>query len=256
MLPTTATSVPLGRAHYQRPGPFSVRRREGERPGGRSDLARDGLPGGEDVRTVVDEQAEPEADRAAGGGSQSLLKLQLVPQRDAVATQWGDFGFQPGPAVVDRAAVQNGQAKAPPLVEAQRVDVVIGGDEPQAGTASLRCQPLNRLDEGGADPSQLSGGVEGEDLALLAAAVQHVDEHAHQPAVLLVLSDERRVVQGVDERTEAGHPGVVTLGKEGLDGWTVGVLPRADRHPITLLLRHPPGQQLGRLWWGLAVTLG
>jgi hypothetical protein len=170
--------------------------------------------------------------------SQSLLELDLVPQRDAVAPYWGDFGLQLGSAVVDRAAVQGGQAKAPPLIEAQRVDVVVGSDEPQAGAALLGRQPLNRLDEGGADPTPPLRGVEGEDLALLAVAVQHVGEHAHQAAVLLVLSDERWVVQGVDERIEAGHPRVVTLGKEGLDGWTVGELPRADCHPITLLPRH------------------
>jgi hypothetical protein len=164
--------------------------------------------------------------------SQLLVEFHLVAQRDVEVAHHGDLRLQPSPTVLHRAGVQGGKAKAPPLVEAQAVQVVVGGDQPQPPTALLGRQPLDRLNQGGAHPPPLLGGVEGEDLALV--AIHDVGEHAQQ-APILGLGEEGWVVEGVDQLAAAGRAGVVVLGEEGVDGRPVGGVAGSDLHRGDLL---------------------
>ncbi len=121
------------------------------------------------------------------------------------------------------------QAEAAALVETQRIDVVISGNDPQAG-ASLPCgQMPDRLDQGGPRPVPLLAGVEGEDLALLPVLPRHVREHAEQPPPG-GLGDKRRMIQRAGQLSQAGHPETVVAGKELLGRSLVGGLPRTDLH--------------------------
>jgi hypothetical protein len=166
--------------------------------------------------------------------SQLLVEFHLVAQRDVEVAHHGDLRLQPSPTVLHRAGVQGGKAKAPPLVEAQAVQAVVGGDQPQPPTALLGRQPLDRLNQGGAHPPPLLGGVEGEDLALV--AIHDVGEHAQQ-APILGLGEEGWVVEGVDQLAAACRAGVVVLGEEGVDGRPVGGVAGSDPHRGDLLNR-------------------
>ena len=59
------------------------------------------------------------------------------------------------------------QAEATALVETQRINVIVGGDHPQAGAPLPPGQVPGRLDQGGPRPVPLLARVEGENLALL-----------------------------------------------------------------------------------------
>ena len=93
-------------------------------------------------------------------------RLELVAQRDPVVADRRDLGLQRRPALVDRARVQRGEAEPAALVEAQRVDVVVGGDQPQARAARRDGGVPHRREERGARAAPRPAGVQGEHLAL------------------------------------------------------------------------------------------
>ena len=65
---------------------------------------------------------------------ESQGEVDLVVQRDAVVAGPRDLGLLlPGP--VDRARPQLGEPEPAALVEAERVDVVVGGGEPDLAAA-------------------------------------------------------------------------------------------------------------------------
>jgi hypothetical protein len=75
--------------------------------------------------------------------------------------------------------------------------------------------------------------VQGEDLALLPVLPRHVREHAQQmPAGGLY--DKRRMIQGMDQFPQPGHPETVVPGKKRLGRSLVGGLPRTDLHRINV----------------------
>jgi hypothetical protein len=56
--------------------------------------------------------------------------------------------------------VDRNEAKTALLVEAQRRQVVVGRNEPQAAATGVTRRPLDRLDQGPADPASLLEAVE------------------------------------------------------------------------------------------------
>ena len=73
-------------------------------------------------------------------------------------------------------------------------------------------------------------GVQGENLALLSVAPWHVGEHAQQLPTRC-LGDERRMVQGMDQFSQAGRPQAVVPGQERLGRRLVGGLPADGPSP-------------------------
>ncbi|GAA2590393.1 hypothetical protein GCM10010399_20540 [Dactylosporangium fulvum] len=69
--------------------------------------------------------------------------------------------MQPGP--LDRARVGTGDAHAAALVEAQRVEVVVGGDEPHTAHAGPHGNLASRLEQRGADTLATRRCVDSDD---------------------------------------------------------------------------------------------
>ena len=117
--------------------------------------------------------------------SRLLFELDLIAQRDPVGAHRRDLRLEAGTAAINSTAMHPHQAEAAALVEAQRVNVVIGGNDPQAGAPLPPGQLPGRLDQGGPRPVPLLVRVQGEDLALPPVLSRHVREHAQQrpPAV-------------------------------------------------------------------------
>lgn len=88
-------------------------------------------------------------------------------QRDPVVAHERDLGLQAGPAVLNGTVMHARQAGAAALVKAQRISIVIGGNDPQARAPVLHRQLPGRLDQRGPYPVPLAGSVQGQDLALL-----------------------------------------------------------------------------------------
>ncbi len=78
---------------------------------------------------------------------QPHLKLDLVAQGDAVPADEGDLRLEAALGV-QGIGVDGDEAEAAFLVEVQSLHVVIGGDEPEARTASPQCSTLHGGDEG------------------------------------------------------------------------------------------------------------
>jgi hypothetical protein len=119
--------------------------------------------------------------------------------------------------------------------------VVIGGDKPQAGRPAARRPSLGRLDQSGAGAPPLLGGVQRQDLALPAGLVRYVREHAQQ-APIVVRGHECRVIERIDDLTQAGHPGAVIAGEERPHGRSVGAFARSHFHPGSLTAGDLPGR--------------
>src|SRR5207302_8065170 len=71
-------------------------------------------------------------DRRGSLAIQEQYELQLVPDRDPVVTELGDLRLDRGPDLVVEPRTKRRQAHPPALVKAQRVQVVVGGDQPEA----------------------------------------------------------------------------------------------------------------------------
>ena len=158
-----------------------------------------------------------------------LFELDLIAQGDAVGARHGDLRLQPGPAAINSTAVHGHQAEAAALVETQRIKVVVRGDYPQAHAPLLPGQLPGSLDQRGTRTTPLLIGVESEDLALPPVVRRHVGEHGQQ-APAGGLGDKRRMIQGMNQLSQAGRPETVVPGKERLGSSPVGGLPLSDLH--------------------------
>src|SRR6185437_9160808 len=119
---------------------------------------------------------------AAGEGRRWRLDAQgevdFVVQRDAVVAGPRDLRLlQPG--TVDRARPQLGQPEPAALVEPERVDVVVGGGEPDLAAAEAPRCARRGLDEHGPDADPALDGVERDDLQYL--PLHLVGEQADDP---------------------------------------------------------------------------
>src|SRR5260370_18976711 len=100
-------------------------------------------------------------------------------ERDAVVAGPGDLRLAL-PGLVDRGGPELGHPEAAALVEAERVDVVVGGGEADLVAAEASRLAHGGLDEHGPDPGAAVGGVEGDDLGPCAG--QLVGEQPRHPA--------------------------------------------------------------------------
>ena len=95
-------------------------------------------------------------------------EVDLVAERDTVVADLGDLRLVlPGP--VDLAGPELGQPEATALVEAERVDVVVGGGEPDLAAAETARLGHHGLDEHGPDPGAAVQRVERDDLQRVGA---------------------------------------------------------------------------------------
>src|SRR5579875_2900535 len=107
--------------------------------------------------------------RARRGRPHPEGEVDLVVQRDAVIAHRRDLGLAlPGP--VHGTGPQLGQPEAAALVEPERVDVVVGGGEPDLAAPAAARLADGGLDEQRADAGPALDGVERDDL-------QHVAEN-------------------------------------------------------------------------------
>src|SRR5580693_7953149 len=127
-------------------------------------------------------------------------EVYLVVERDSVAADGGDRGFFLAGAV-DRAGAKLREAESATLVEAERVDVVVGGGEADLPTAAPARLADGRLDEQGSDPDTTLDGVERDYL-------QHVarDVIGKQPGQAAgSLGDEAGQLGGLEDGAVHGH---------------------------------------------------
>ena len=80
-----------------------------------------------------------------------------------------DLGLEIAPRGVDRTRPQLGQPEAVPLIEAQRIDVVVGRDEPQARAPGVAGDGRDGREEGRAGAVPWRDRVERQDLARIGA---------------------------------------------------------------------------------------
>src|SRR5216110_1798608 len=72
--------------------------------------------------------------------SELFFEFELVSQRDPVIARERDLGLQTGPAVINGTAMHAHEAEAAALIKAQRINIVIGGNDPQASAPVLHRQ--------------------------------------------------------------------------------------------------------------------
>lgn len=127
-----------------------------------------------------------------------------------------------------RVGPQLGETEPAPLVEAERVEIFVGGAEPQFAHAQ-RCQSANeRLDEGRADAVLGLQGVEQDQLGAIARDL--VDRET-----LAVASDQRRQDQGVVQApVDPDGRAAPALVHDGGDPGRVGASRGADRGQSSL----------------------
>ena len=105
-------------------------------------------------------------------------EVDFVVQRDAVVAGPRDLRLlQPG--AVDRTRPQLGQPEPAALVEPERVDVVVGGGEPDLAAAEAPRRARRGLDEHGSDADPALDGVQRDDLQYL--PLHLVGEQADDP---------------------------------------------------------------------------
>jgi hypothetical protein len=62
-------------------------------------------------------------------------QFDLIPDGDAVVANHGKLWLEGAACLVDRPAPDSAQPEAPALVEPQRINVVVGGEHPEAPAA-------------------------------------------------------------------------------------------------------------------------
>jgi len=179
------------------------------------------------VRTSRDrgmDRGTPGQGRSRGDRLDAQREVDLVMQRDAVVADARDLRLLlPGP--VDRARPQLGEPEPAALVEAQRVDVVVGGGKPDLAAAGVARRVGRGVDEHGPDADPALDGVERDDL-------EHVPHHlvgeqaddaagsfGHEPGHLG--GPQHRIVHG----DELGPP---ELGDEPGEHGPIAVVDRPD----------------------------
>lgn len=76
--------------------------------------------------------------------------------------------------MINGTAMHVNEAEGAALVKAQRINIVIGGNDPQARVPVLHRQLLDRLDQGGPCPVPLPGSMKSQDPALLPVPLRHI----------------------------------------------------------------------------------
>lgn len=161
------------------------------------------------------------------------LELELIAQRNSIGARNGDLRLQIGAAAINGTAMHGDEAKAATLVKTQRIYVVVGGNDPKAGAPLPRRQLLDRLDHGGPRAVSLLGSMKSKNLTLMPVPPGHIREHSQQ-APARGLGNECRMVEGMDEFPQPGHPGAVVPGEERLGRPLVGAPPRTDPHRLNV----------------------
>ena len=111
---------------------------------------------------------------------QHHLKLDFIAQRNAVDAKLGDFRFQFA-RDVERISMDSDKHKAALLIEAQGMQVVIGGDEPQASTAKVAGDVFYYFDQRGTDAKSRLNTIQGHDFAVVVLDV--VGNQAYRLAI-------------------------------------------------------------------------
>src|SRR4051794_40856714 len=96
---------------------------------------------------------------------QLQLQLELVSEWDAVGAHGGDLRLEGAPTLVDRPGTEPRQAEAATLVEAQGIDIVVGGHHPEPGAPGSTCGVDDGRDQGRPDAAAPARGVQREQLA-------------------------------------------------------------------------------------------
>jgi hypothetical protein len=94
------------------------------------------------------------------------LEFDLVAQPDSVVAGQGESQAFADAAAISGARMQGGEAEAAALLGAQRINVVVGRDEPRRVHPSYADQMFNCVQERSANAMSLFGCVQGEDVAL------------------------------------------------------------------------------------------
>src|SRR5580704_11819789 len=158
----------------------------------------------------------------AGGivGSDGAGEVYLVVEGDAVVADPGDLRLVL-PGLVDRAGAEFGHPEAAALVEAERIDVVVGGGEADLAAAEAPRLAHGGLDEHGPDPGATVDGVERDDLEH--GADELVGEQAGNPAGPFG-----------DEAAQLGGPQAAAVDRHGLRAPQLGDEPGQHR-PVALV---------------------
>ena len=171
------------------------------RPAGRHAEARPGRrPRARDRARACGAPARRRRRLTASADDRSL-EFDLVADVDAVIADQRDLGLQASARVVDRTSAYRPDPKAASLVEAQGIDVVVGGHDPQRRASRRRGDTADGLDEHRPDPAPPFDGVQGQDLARAAIddVRQEPDPHPTRRR------NEHRMVEWRDQLTAARH---------------------------------------------------
>src|SRR5207302_7672775 len=109
----------------------------------------------------------PAPSRNPAGSSDRALEFELVTQRDAVGADRGDQRLEPA-RLVQRVTAQGGEVERPALVEAQRVEVVVGRGEQDPYAAVFAGGAQRGLQEQRTDACRPAERVDRDDLQRLA----------------------------------------------------------------------------------------
>ena len=110
------------------------------------------------------------------------LQLDLVPDRDTVLADERDRRLEAAGRLTE-VTMHRDELETAALVEAERIQIVVGGDEPQAGTAGAGGRVPDRCHQRRSDARVQREGFEQHQLAL---AVHHlVDGQARRNVVLV-----------------------------------------------------------------------
>jgi len=120
------------------------------------------------------------------------------------------LGLELRPALVDRSLVKCDQEEASALIEAKRVEVVVGRDNHQM-TASLAPHDLlDSREEPGTGPEPLGINVQSQDLAPV--GIDDVGEKTRDASI--VVRHESRVIEGIEKLAEPSHSPKLVAGDE------------------------------------------
>jgi hypothetical protein len=145
------------------------------------------------------------------------LELQLVADRDAEFTGGGYRWLEACAAAIDGARMEPHEVEAAALVEAERIEVVVGRDQPQAPGVAASSDALGLGEERAADALPAIDGVEREDLHL----IPMLDEGRDARELAIKLGNQRFVEPRVDQLAETSHEARVVRLEERVNDDTI-----------------------------------
>ena len=120
------------------------------------------------------------------------------------------LGLELRPAFVDRPLVKCDQEEAPALIEAKRVEVVVGRDNRQMTASFAPRDFLDSREHPGASSEPLGINVQGQDLAPV--GIDDVGEKTRDASI--VVGHESRVIEGIEKLAEPSHSPQLVAGDE------------------------------------------